>query len=975
MDAFERLKREKKHYARLLTLEKRVYRRVCGLSAEYAPSREPVPAAERDALRYRPIWPGGVWARLYGCAWFRLRGEVPASARGAHVVAHIELGGEALLYKGPEPVAAISATQDFIDEMTPGRAKSIVEVASCAQGGERVLFELDAGFNHFRPALQGVGAFRRAELCVCDDALKAYFYDYLTVASLLSVTEEPARRVALSGALEQSYAALQGSSKAARAVLAPLFCGEPDARARFTAMGHSHLDLAWLWPLRETRRKAARTFAHQLANMARWPDYVYGASQPQQFEWIKERCPAQYEAMRARFAAGQMEAQGAMWVESDTNLVSGEALVRQLWYGKQFFKREFGKDMQICWLPDVFGYNGNLPQILKKSGVPYFLTIKLSWNEHNKFPHRSFVWKGIDGSEVLVHMPPAETYNSPGSPACTAFARDHYPERGDAPEALLLCGIGDGGGGPGEAHIEMLRRQTRLDGSPSVSFGTAADFFARLNERRALLPSYCGELYLEKHQGTYTTQGANKRANRLAEYAMQTLEALCALAYPDFAAYPAGRIDAWWKELLLYQFHDIIPGSSIARVYEETRSRYKALLAEIGAETQRALAAVSKGDGKSVFNPAPYAREGFLCEEGRWQRYSAPAHGFARLAEANAEAPARGADFLENAFLRVVFNETGEISSLVDKRTGREYARGALNVLRLYQDPFLHYNAWDIDWKYMEKPAVTLRAYRRESFADGPRAVYRHFFRHGRTRVTQEVYLLPGSPVLYFQTECDYRECLRMLRADFDTTVFPDEVLCDIQFGSIRRSAHDATPQEKAQFEICAHKYVDISARGFGLSLLNDCKYGHRAKENFLSLNLLRAPVFPDRTADRHAHAFTYALYPHAGACGPDTLREAYLLNKPPVVFSGAPQNESSLAETDNPAVVVETVKRAYDGRGIIVRLYESQGKAAVCSLSTRFPHKRAVSCTLLEEDGALVTLNRLTLAPFELVSLRLSEE
>lgn len=968
MEPIQALKKEKKHLKRLAELSRRIYTPLAPLSAAVFRSREPIPPQRKESLDYRPIRPGETWGGLFDCAWFRFRGTVPPEARGRHVAAHIYIGGEGLIYRGDEPWWGVAPDTSYIDRVTAGLAKSVVEISPCAEGGEPFEAYMDAGYNGYYNYPVGRGKLKFCELCAVDDALLDYYYDYLTAASLMTAQKDAAKRAALEQKLDASYAALP-DLPAARAALAPLFAGTPDGSVSFTAIGHSHLDLAWLWPIRETRRKAARTFSNQINNLARYPDYLYGASQPQQFQFIRELYPQQYAKLQALAREGRLEPQGAMWVEADTNLTSGESLVRQLHYGSEFFRTQFGREMKICWLPDVFGYNGNLPQILKKSGVPYFLTIKLSWNEHNPFPHRSFVWRGIDGSEVLVHMPPADTYNSAGSPACAAFARDNYPEREIAPEALMVYGNGDGGGGPGEAHIEMLRRQRSLEGSPRVAFGTAESFFGLLERHRDALPRYGGELYLEKHQGTYTTQARNKLNNRRCEYALQDLEALCALRLP--APFPAEKLDAWWKEVLFYQFHDIIPGSAIRRVYEETGARYAAIRREIAEETARTLAGIGRGEGRSVFNPTPFPREGFLSENGVCMKYASPAWGFGRLQKAEPAGLRATADTLENERLRVVFANGGEVVSLVTKADGREYAGDGLNRLTLYRDKFSHYNAWDIDWKYMERPHAVLREVSHVSFVRGGEAVRRSVYRHGRTRIVQEAFLTPGGATLSFRTTCEWHETFRMLRADFLTGIDADQVRCDIQFGSILRSARDVTPQEKAQFEICAHKYVDLSDGGRGLSLLNDCKYGHRAKDGLLSLNLLRSPVFPDPKADRGHQAFTYALYPHAGDCGADTLREAYFLNKPPVAFDGQAE-KACIAAADDPAVVIDSIKPAYDGNGAVLRLYESQGRETTCALSTALPHGEALRCDLTEAGGIPCDLSRLHFDPFELVTLRL---
>jgi len=593
-----------------------------------------------------------------------------------------------------------------------------------------------------------------------------------------------------------------------------------------------------------------------------------------------------------------------------------------------------------------------------------------------------------------VHMPPDDTYNSAGSPACARHAADNYTERTLAPEALLVYGIGDGGCGPGEAHIELISRQKSLEGSPRVLPGKAEDFFRRLERYRGDLPVYSGELYLEKHQGTYTTQGANKNYNRRCEYELQDLEALCTLAWREGRAYPQDKLDEWWKEVLLYQFHDIIPGSSIRRVYEESRAQYASILDGIKAERSAVLSFLGGEGQPGVFNPTSFERREHLLRDDGWYSAVCQPHGFAPLEKAEPPDILKcDGETIENDCLRLRFSSDGSIASAISKKDSFDYAGGQMNALRLYRDKWLYYNAWDIDWEYHKKPCRLLKAYRFESLTDGPAVIRRQYYRHGRTTITQDVILYAGQPVVYFKTSCDYHETLKMLRADFDLGVTSQTVKCDIQMGSIERSTGDFTPQEKAQFEICAHKYVDLSDGSHGVSLLNDCKYGHRVKGNRISLNLLRSTVYPDRTADRRSHSFTYALYLHTGGCGTDTLALSYALNKP-LYATGSIPGKLSIARTDNPAVVVETIKRAHKGDGVIVRLYESSGRPIVCRLDTVFDlnhpayrsepslpdrrsalpaFSRAVETDLQENELKTIDLEKLEFTPFEIKTVKLS--
>ncbi|MGN1194232.1 MAG: alpha-mannosidase, partial [Acutalibacteraceae bacterium] len=720
----------------------------------------------------------------------------------------------------------------------------------------------------------------------------------------------------------------------------------------------------------ETKRKAARTFANQISNINAFDGYVYGASQPWQFEYIKNTYPEQFKKIQECVKNGTFEPQGGMWVEADTNLSGGEALIRQIFYGKKFFKDNFGKTVKTCWLPDVFGYNGNLPQIIKKSGLDYFMTIKLSWNEHNKFPYRSFRWQGIDSSEVLTHMPPDETYNSCMSPACTHHAYENYPEKNEAKCGLIVFGNGDGGGGPSDVHVELMKRQSTLRNSPKVTAGKAESFFEKLSENKDLLPLYKGELYLEKHQGTYTTQGRNKRCNRLAEYALSDFEALAAFAYTKGYEYPQEKIDEWWKEVLLYQFHDIIPGSSVKRVYDECLTRYRTILSQIKSAKQEVLDYLSsEGDTCFAYNPNSFSKVGVI--DGK--QIKIEPFGFAEVKNAEkTDSLIATESIITNGLITVRFNTDGEIVSLKDK-DGKEFCADVLNRLKLYFDKPLQYNAWDIDWKYYLKDGKTLKAYRHETVKSADKITRINYYKHYKTEIVQRVSVSQGSDVVEIKTRCDFHELFKMLRAEFYPSVYSDTVKCDIQFGSIERSTENKTLKQQAQFEICAHKYVDVSDGKYGFSLMNDCKYGHRVKDGLISLNLLRSPLSPDRTiADKGFHEFTYAIYPHKDKCSVETLKRAYFLNKPILFFKGKNIPTSSIASTDNENVVIETIKKAYGKNAIIIRLFESQGEKAVTCLQTSFSFKNAKEVNLVEEGGRKVDISNLKFKPFEIKTVML---
>lgn len=971
MEPVDIMKKEKEVLKCLGEMRRQIYTPIAELKVEAALSKEPVPWEERKNLSYGKLPKNGKWAGLFDCAWFHIQGKVPETAGGKHVVAHIDIGGEGLVYfhEGNKvPVGAVTLDTSFIDRLQACEAKTLVEIGSSVKGGETIDFDVDAGFNGYYNHPVGNGYFKCARLCTVDDGLLEYYYDYLTVATLMCSEKDEEKKKEIKTVLEKSFKEKDGSLERGRKLLEIYLKAKPDSSMEFTAIGHSHLDLAWLWPLRETKRKASRTFTHQIANMKRYPDYIYGASQPQQFEFVRESHPEVYRELQQFAKKGQLECQGAMWVEADMNVPSGESLIRQIIYGKRFFREEFGQEMNVCWLPDVFGYNGNLPQILKKSGVPYFLTIKLSWNEHNAFPNRSFRWTGIDGSEVLTHMPPAETYNAAASPACVRFAMDHYPEREISHHAVMLYGIGDGGGGPSEAHIEMAQRQRTLEGSPLMKFGTSKEFFQELEQEKEGLPEYFGELYLEKHQGTYTTQAFNKKSNRRSEYGLQDLETLCCMAAMKKVDYPGELLERLWKKVLLLQFHDILPGSSIQRVYTESREDYLQIDAEIQEQKKRALDELKlEEEGYSAYNPTSFERKVYIKEDEQWLTGNLPSLGMGRLEPWDGKTTVSYTEnSMENELVKVCFGEDGSISALTDKKIGWNYAGDYMNRLTLYEDEYLEYNAWDIDWEYYKKPYLVLKPEKTEIFMDGPAAVQRSVYRHNETEIYQEIRLNPGSAILQFHTTCQWKERLHMLRAEFAPSVYSDKVKCDIQLGALMRSTREDTPQEKAQFEICAHKYVDVSDGKRGISLMNDCKYGHRVKNGMLSLNLLRSTIYPDPEADLGEQEFTYALLIHEGDCDEETVKESYFLNKAPIAVAGV-LPDMSIASSSASNVVIETIKQAENGTGIVVRAYEAVGRPAETEITLGFAHKQIWECDLEETKTERARLEKVFFKPFEI--------
>lgn len=946
-------------------------------------TKEPVSFAQRTSGTKKALTKGDTWATLFDCAWFRFQGTVPTAARG-QLALLIDIHGELLLVDGKGAAVRGLTTKNSEYDLSHGLPGKHVHRITAKAGG--VIDQwADGACNDLFGKLPGAGRIRHADIAIEHRELSALFHDLEVVLNLAKhLAQDSARAARLWDAAQRAVAELRDFTEAeaprARAILAPELARRAgDHPLTLSAVGHAHMDLAWLWPVRETKRKTARTFATVLRNMERYPDYVFGASQPQQYAWIKESQPALWTKIKQRVAEGRWECQGAMWCEPDTNLASGEALARQLLYGTKFFVEEFGKRPRNLWLPDVFGYCGSLPQLLRHAGVEHFMTIKLSWSTVNRFPHHTFHWQGIDGSSVLAHMPPQGTYNSAADPSALIESERQYREKGISDRALLVFGIGDGGGGPGEDHLERLARCADLNGLPKVVQEPADLFFARLEKHTERYPRHVGELYLEKHQGTYTTQARNKKWNRAMEWALRGCELAAARAALGGARYPQRELVPIWHEVLLYQFHDILPGSSITRVYDESLARYAALHRETMALTTLADHATLGATGKAtaVLNELSWQRSGWLRTGRAWSHVTVPALGGVVLTTTGTAPSGLTATtaLLDNGILRVRIARDGTLSSVVHLASGREALSGPGNVFAVYRDQG---DAWDFSLTYADQAPERARLVSSSAQVDGPQAIVTQVWRSGASTITQHLVLSAGSGRLEFRTVADWQDGGRMLRTSFPVTVQAEAATCHIQFGTIQRPTHRNTSWDAAKDEICAHTFIDLSERSHGVALLNDGKYGHRAVGNVLDLHLLRTPSAPDPKADRAQHVFTYALYPHAGDhVAGHVLREGYDLNCPlraVAVASTAPALPS-LCTVDAEHVVVEAVKRSEDGSATVFRLFESAGAEATATVRFGFPVKKAWLTDLHEEHGqALAVRDGAVVIPFtrfQIVTLR----
>lgn len=777
-----------------------------------------------------------------------------------------------------------------------------------------------------------------------------------------------------------------GSAAAARGCLTGVLAAPANASAhRISAVGHAHIDSAWLWPLRETVRKVARTTSNMVNLMDQHPEFVFAMSQAQQLDWIKTYRPELFERIKKKIADGQFVPVGGMWVESDTNMVGGEAMARQFLHGKKFFLDEFGIETQNVWLPDSFGYTAAMPQIVKLTGSKWFLTQKISWSQMNRFPHHTFWWEGIDGTRVFTHFPPVDTYNSDLGGAQLAHAARNYREKGHGSRSLVPFGWGDGGGGPTREHLARARRQRDLEGSPKVRIERPDAFFEKAHAEYEDAPVWAGELYLELHRGTYTSQAKTKQGNRRSESLLREAELWAATAAVRVVgyAYPYEDLERIWKTVLLHQFHDILPGSSIAWVHREARETYAAVREELQGITLAAQQVLAgQGTEELVFNCAPHARRGV------------PAGGAGRPAAAGepvtVEERHGGGHILANGRLLVEIDGRGLIVSVYDLETRREaVAPGtAANLLQIHPDFPNMWDAWDIDAFYRNRVTDLVELDRLEVTASGPRAatvrVTRSF---GRSAAVQQITLRAGAKTVDIVTDVDWHETEKFLKAAFPLDVKAERTASETQFGHVYRATHTNTSWEAAKFEICAHRWIHAEEPGWGVALLNDSTYGHDVTRDVradggqtttIRLSLLRAPRYPDPETDQGSHTLRFSLAPGAGIG--DAVREGHALNLPERVVPGAGP-VAPLVDVDEDAVVVEAVKLAEDRSGdVIVRLYESRGGRARATLTADFPLAAAVESDLLERPltGTAVGVPTpegrvpLTLRPFQIVTVRL---
>jgi alpha-mannosidase len=796
---------------------------------------------------------------------------------------------------------------------------------------------------------------------------------------------------------------------------------------RLALTGHAHIDLAWLWPLSETRRKARRTFSSVIGLMDRYEDFTFNQSSAQLYAWMEDESPVLFEKMRERIEEGRWETVGGSWTEPDCQVTGGESFVRQLMYGQRYFEEKFGRRSTVAWVPDAFGFSPGIPQLLRGAGLSGFFTAKLKWSETNRFPYDLFEWEGIDGSRVTTHMfrNPGMDYNGDIAPFDLLGVWRNFGGKRRHPESLLSFGWGDGGGGPSEDMLENYSRLIEFPALPRLRMTRVDEFFASLPESG--LPTWVGELYLELHRGTLTTQARVKRLNRAAEHRLLEAEAFAAIAALNGdAAYPAGDLERLWKTLLLNQFHDILPGSSVTEVYEDAhhqlsetvelaeRTRDDALhslanYVEAPAEEAVLVAnasinprplsillpredsgvGITDQEGKAL--PTQETEDGLLVHDPDRR---VPGVGWTTLhrgvgiagpsgstVEVRSERLGEGV-VLENELLRVEIGPDGSLDRVYDGEAEREVLDGRGNRLWAYVDKPREWDAWDVDEDY-ELEGEPLEAETVEVVEDGPlRAAVRVGYRWRSSRIVQTYRLLAGSRRLDIKTWVEWREREVLLRALFPLNVRSQEATFETMYGAQRRPTHRNTSWDAARFEVSAHRFCDLSEPGYGVALLNDGKYGHSTKGNVLGISLLRSPLYPDPFADEGEHRFTYSLFPHPGDwTEAGVVDEAFALNSPLVsaIAGGTPPRTFSFVTSEALELAMGSLKMAEDGNGVILRLYEPNGARGRSLLRFARRVESVERTNLLEETEGEVEVRdgsvHLQVRPFEVITLRVGLE
>lgn len=975
---------------------------------------EPVPFATAVSNTFLPVAPRSAWGRPWGTTWFRLRAVVPpgwyelqsnelGSTDGLGIELSVDLGfsahragfqSEGLLFDSSgRPLKAINPLNKHFDL---GRA-GLTEIELYLEAASNPDFNIEelefAPTPYGDPATAGSEKLYRLgeiSLQLRDRTVWELEQDLAVLVGLLEVLpHDKTRRAQIIEALSQMLAIVDpaniaATAKAGRAALAPVLASPAAASAHIvTAVGHAHIDSAWLWPIRETIRKCARTFSNVLDLMDSDPEFIFACSSAQQYLWMKQNYPPIFERIREKVAQGQWVPVGGMWVEPDTNMPGGEALARQFLEGATFFREEFGVDCPEVWLPDSFGYSGALPQIAAAAGARWMLTQKMSWNDTNKFPHHTFRWEGIDGTSLFTHLPPVDTYGSVLSAPELAHAESNFQEKRRARHSLVPYGYGDGGGGPTREMIAAAHRLRSLEGSPEVRLGSPRQFFEQAEKELPSPPLWVGEMYLELHRGTLTSQAKTKRGNRRSEHLLREAESWAAAATVLTGAdYPYDLLRDNWREVLLLQFHDILPGSAIAWVHQEAEASHSSIALALNDLIATALQALA-GNGQLplIANARPHPALG-VAAGAIALRGPQPADTIVQGLTVRRS----GSNIvLDNGLVRAVIDARGMIVSLTGLG-GRNVVDPAhpAGLLQLHRDVPSQWDAWDIEQHYRDH-TIDLDSVESLEIIEASGIVGVRIRRvHNDSHFEQIIELRAASHTLDLAVDVCWREREWMLKLSLPFTIRAETAASETQFGHVRRNTHSNTSWDNAQFETVAHRWVHVGEDGAGVAVANDSTYGydiHRHTDEsgqpstVVRASLLRSSSFPDPEADLGSHSFRFTVRPAADIA--DAIEDGYALNLLLREMTGA-REVASLISVDGDGIIIESVKLAHDRSGdVIIRLYESRGGSRSGVVSWRMPSHGVESVGILETDPRPANLEagvrsaRISLRPFEIVTLR----
>ena len=979
---------------------------------------------------FKPMKEGDRWGQEWEYLWVRGNVTIPESAAGKHIVMRLNVGGESAVYVNGDEFGA--RRNDWVRDDI--HRISDLTLTKDANAGDTYEVVLEAYAGHeftgcsYGPVLEGDykpkapeelrASIGDSSFGVWNETAYQLYMDVKVIwEAVNAMTDDSLRYWDLWDGLkdfttivdfELDAEGRNACYAAARERLAPLFqCKNGDTAPQMYAFGHAHIDICWLWPYAETERKVHRTFGAQIRHMDEYPEYKFLQSQPHLYRMVKELYPKLYEKIKEKVKTGQWIPEGGMWVEADTNISSGEALIRQFVHGKRFFLEEFGVDSKMLWLPDVFGYNAALPQIMKGCGIDSFSTQKLWWayNGGDIFPYNYFNWVGLDGTAIPTFL--HEDYNSDVNAGTMIHRWKGRKQRRDVRGFLVPYGYGDGGGGPSRDFIEYIRRQNDFEGCPKTKNAHPQEFF---NEHPAPVDNYVGELYLQCHRGVQTSQAKTKLGNRKSELALRETEFLGTIAKIKGYDYPLSDIDELWKKVLLCQFHDILPGSSIQRVYKEAEELYAKVLADLSEIRSGMAEALCDGENAiTVSNSLSFERTAVVALPAGFNGAQAggkalpvqklgddlialvcvPACGSVTVTPGEAVSLSNGAfakaeadgAVLENRFIKVTFNDKGAVSSIINKADGSELTRGLCNDMKMYKDIPSEWEAWDVDTSYELMPVELSEKASFELVSDGPvKAVVKITRKLNNSELTQLAILTADSKRVDFDTTVEWHELHKMLKVCFDVDYYAEEAVHEIQYGHVRRPNHRSRPYDFDRFEVPNHKWTALCEEGRGFAVLNDCKYGVNVLGTSINLTLLRSPFSPDPDCDRGTQHFVYSFYAYDGCFrNSGIVKEGYDLNVPVEVYSGAAKDGSALTvAADN--VILEALKPAEDGSSdYILRLYEAMRTRTDTELVLNLPCSEVSQCNMLETDCVPLetekcgdsTKVKLSFRPFEIKTLR----